>query len=723
MANRITKLLSLVLCGAVLSACSPATPTGGSSEEPEPVINAADHLVSGNGSYLVTSPDKALRLTLSTGGQLCYMLDKVTDSGTTPWIRPSLMGATLGNVNYGKDVTVMSANVDYIKEDRPLLGNQSTLKCRCIEATFALQKDEHAFTLQVRLYNDGLAFRYLFPDGCSSARLLEHTTYALPADVSECWYSVYTDRRDYEATPDKHDPSEIPDAPVYPPLLAKVGENGGYISLMEADINDTYPASTLQAKGDVTFGTSFMSAPIFDKDTAMTTPWRLINVAGDLNGIVNNYNVYTVCEKADETLYGDTSWITPGRSTWSWVCEGVGIPWPGQPTVTNMERYINVATKLGFEYNIIDDGWPKWTDYKTGLTTLTALGKQTGVKQILWGAVTSGTQGFNKMQTEKEVDAFLDLLTETDMAGAKVDFWWDESNVETTRLQQYLLKEAAKRQLVIDFHGCNKNSGFNVTYPNELSREGIHGGEYYQMPTDKKEEYASLITNQLFTRYLCGHADWTPSIDSAMEIGSMICIDSPLMVIASKPEDILNSPAVELIKSIPSTWDKTRVLSDSRVGEYAVYAKEKTGVWFAGGVASAAVDNAKVDLSEFLPEGTFEAEIWYDGANGMEHKTLSVTKDDVITIGHLSAGQGFALRLSKLTLSQYGGEIKGDITVAAPVGAKIAYTVDGTDPLTSDTAKVCDGTVSLTESCRLTVAITEGGGKGTVLSYQFNKLS
>lgn len=726
MKNKLIKILSMLLCGAVLTACTSADPADSSdvsSEEPEPVVNAEEHLIPGEGAYLITSPDGSLRMTLAAGDQLCYTLDQVTDTGTTQWIRPSLLGVTLGNINYGRDVTVTSATVDYIKEDRTLMGNQSKLKCRCIEAKFELTKDETAFAMEVRIYNNGVAFRYLFPEGNHSARLLENTTYTLRSDVSECWYSIYDGARDYESLPTSHQPDETTESPIYPPLLAVAGNNEGYISLLEGDINETYPATTLSAKGDATFGTSFMSAAQFERDVPMATAWRLINIASDLNGIVNNYNIYTVCEAADETLFGDTSWIEAGRSTWSWVAEGAGIPWPGQPTVEKMERYIKVAAKLGFEYNIIDDGWPAWSDYKTGLSSLGALGSQNNVKQILWGAVTSGTQGFNKMQTREEADSFLSLLKETGMSGAKIDFWWDESNVKTTALQQYILQQAAKNQLVIDFHGCNKNSGFNITYPNELTREGVHGGEYFQMPTSNKVEYASLITSQLFTRYLCGHADWTPAIDSAMEIGSMICIDSPLMVIASKPEDILNSPAVELIKSIPTVWDQTRVLSDSRVGEYAVYAKEKDGVWFVGGVASEAVAGVNVSLSEFLPEGSYTAEVWYDENGSMKNKTLTVTKDDVIDIGDLVAGQGFALRLTKLSLSQYGGEIKGDVTVTAPKGATVKYTTDGTDPRTSETAVECKDVIALSASCRLNVAITEGEGKGTLLSYQFNKLS
>lgn len=736
MKSRFLKAVSLMLTAMLFASCTPAGSTENvSSEEPEPVINAEEHLVAADGGYLIYSPDKTVVMTLGTGENLFYSVTRAEEGGVKEWIKPSFMGVTVGDTVYGSGAIFKSASVEYIKEDRALLGNQEKIKVRCIESVFVFEKDGKEFKLEVRAYNNGIAFRYLLPAAGNAMKLSEQTSYNLRDDVSECWYSVYTGvagSRDYESVPEAHDPNEKQTRPVYAPLTAVVGDNQGYISIMEGDINDTYPGTTLSANGDGIFGTSYMSTPKFPKDVEIVTPWRLVNIADDLNGIVNNYNIYSLSDLPDETVYADTSWIQGGRSTWSWVAEGgFGIPWPGCPTVAMMERYINVAAKLGFEYNIIDDGWPKWGDqWKEDLKHLGELGEENNVKQILWGAITSGTEGYNKMQNEEEINEYLELLKYTHMHGAKVDFWWDESDTKTTDLQQYLLFEAAKAQMLIDFHGCNKNSGFNIKYPNEISREGVHGGEYYQMPetkTDytKRKEYASFINSQLYTRFLCGHADWTPGTYNGMELASIICIDSPLMVMASKPEDILNSPAVEFIKSIPTVWDKTAVLGDSRIGKYSVYAKEKDGVWFVGGLSSDEnTINAKVNLSEFLPDGTYTVEVWYDEGATMKSKTLTVTNKDVIDVGEIGAGDGFAMRLSQMTLSQYGGEIKGDVTVTAPEGATVKYTVDGTDPMTSDTAKkVENGKITLTSSCRVRIAITDGTGKGTAYSYQFNKLS
>ena len=687
----------------------------------EGIVDEADHLVKTSAGYDIYSPDKSVKFALSNSSKLTYSVERTLGDDTVTWVRPSDMGVTVGGVAYGTGATVENAAVEYIAEDRALMGNQSVVEGRYIAATFNMKKGGVSFVMHINVYNDGVAFNFELP-GTTSTSISDNTTYALRTDIGEYWYSIYSGAlgtSDYEAIPTGHTPSEKPSSPIYEPLLAIVGDYEGFISIMEGDMTDSYPGTVLKAQGDNTFSTTYMSSTSFPKDTPIVTAWKIINISDTLNGIVNNYNIYTLADLPDESIYGDGEWITPGRSTWSWVAEGYS---GARPTVQMMKRYISVATKLGFEYNIIDDGWPDWTDYREGLTYLGSLGELNNVGQILWGAITAGKDGYNKMPTKAKVDEFLDLLEETHMVGAKVDFWWPESNTDTTMLQQYILKEAAKRNMVIDFHGCNKPSGFNITYPNELSREGVHGGEYYNMQSANKPEYATYITAQLFTRYLAGHADWTPGTYNAMEIASALCIDSPLMVYASKPEDMLESPAVSILMSMPSVWDKTVVLSDTIVGKYAVYAKENGGVWYAGAVSAAAMTGTSIKLAEFLPDdGEYEATVFYDDNGTMKGKTLTVTSEDVINIGDLAAGEGWIARFTKLSLSQYGGEITDKpITVTAPAGSVVKYTTDGSDPRTSDTAITYDGGITLNESCRVNFAIVSGEGKGTYMSYQFN---
>ncbi len=730
---KFTKLLTLLLAGGMLVACTPSAPittTGGTTttgstttapKDPDkaPVGaitpgEAKDHLIKGEGSYTLYSPDGTLGIVVNTEGQMSYSVIRVRDGETTQWVRKSKLGVSASSNTFYKGAEVTSADVTEVKVSYPLYGNQRTADGHCMEAVLNLTQGDFSYSLEVRAYNNGVAFRYCLPEMTTVTTLNELTTYALRTDLAECWYGV--NNQDYEAEIQSYSPTRASRDTITAPLTAVVKKNGGYISIMEGALNESYPGVNLKADGKCTYSTCFFTTPTVPGGKPVSG-WRLINIADNLNDLVNNYNIYTVNEAADETLFADTSWIEVGRSAWSWCTTH------GAPNYDQMREYTLNAALLGYEYNIIDDGWPGWPGYKAQLTDLGVLGEELNVKQLLWGAITVGTDGANKIPNERSVDTFFKLLSDTHMYGGKIDFWWSEANTNTTKLQKYILEEAAKRQMIIDFHGCNKNSGFNVTYPNELSREGIRGLENIgNSNTTNYSTYAKWINTQMYTRFLCGHGDWTPGTYNAMEIASLILIDSPLMVVASDPVDILASPAVEFIKSVPTTWDKTVVLSDSQIGKYSVYAKENNGTWFVGGVASASIKDASVKLSEFLPAGTYSAEIWVDGASGMEKKTVTVTEKDEIQIGNLTSGKGYAIRISKLSLSRYGGMI-GAIAVTAPDGATVKYTVDGTDPLTSSTAVVTNGTITLTESCRLQVAITDGDGKGTLLSYQFNKIS
>ncbi len=214
----------------------------------------------------------------------------------------------------------------------------------------------------------------------------------------------------------------------------------------------------------------------------------------------------------------------------------------------------------------------------------------------------------NQLGTPEAQEEFFKMLHELGVTGAKIDFF-DHEGKEVIDLYEALLRKAAEYHVLLVFHGANKPTGRERTWPNEMVREAVRGMEASRLMDRARHE-----TILPFTRYLAGPADYTTMIFSerrrdttwAHQIASMVVFASPLLTIAANPQSILENPAVEVIKSIPAVWDETRVLPDSAIGELAVYARRTGRGWFLAAMCGPAAKTIQVPLS-FLGEGEFKA--------------------------------------------------------------------------------------------------------------------
>src|SRR5262249_32661587 len=146
-----------------------------------------------------------------------------------------------------------------------------------------------------------------------------------------------------------------------------------------------------------------------------------------------------------------TSWLRPGRAVWRYL-DG------GDNTLDGIKEFSRLAGELGFEYNLVEGIWQRWTDAE--LADLISYSRARGVGIWLW-------RHSNTLRSADERRRLFARLHDAGVAGVKVDFF-DHEAKEIVDLYQAILRDAADFQLMIDFHGANKPTGESRTWPNEM---------------------------------------------------------------------------------------------------------------------------------------------------------------------------------------------------------------------------------------------------------------
>ncbi|MBO7740521.1 MAG: glycoside hydrolase family 97 N-terminal domain-containing protein, partial [Clostridia bacterium] len=567
----------------------------------------AEHITKTENEVTVKSLDKSLvmKIAKNTDGDIVYTLA----SEGNEIIGESRMGISATNFAGFTGSTFEAVNAKELNLSYSHLGSFSKLNDNCVAATVTLKNGDYTYAIEIKLYNNGVAFRYNLPDTDQNRQVNgENTTFSVN-NIQKVWYGAGSDC--YESTIQGTAYSSIStSSKLNGPLMIELMSQKGYVALMEGHVSSNYIGTNYVSTGtNNTFkiGGSWTANKAFDTFTAqgeIVTGWRIINYSKNLGDIVTANTIYHTAlgMDGDTTAYTEEqlSYITPGKSVWSWLNES-GVHYDQQLTYT-----LNTA-KLGFTYNIIDEGYTKWDDYEAKLLELGLIGEDVGVKQILWCAVPNRS-GY-QISSAAQAKTVMKKLAELHMSGIKLDFFNAETSLLTHTIQKTALAEGIANKIIVNFHGVHKPVGYDVLYPNELTREGIRGLE--NMSKSDILSQAKYFTAQYYTRLLAGHADFTPDVNTAMQIASLVVLDSPLMVIATSPETMLKNPALEMIRAIPTVWDQT-VFLNGAIGSYVSLAKEKDGVWYIGGIASAQKKDVTVKLSKILGDGEYLLTGWKD---------------------------------------------------------------------------------------------------------------
>jgi len=329
-------------------------------------------------------------------------------------------------------------------------------------------------------------------------------------------------------------------------------------------------------------------------DQLSFTPWRVIGLAKNLNELVNQPIVEALNPAAQGAAFKNTAYIKPGKSAWSWITRDENYLNP-----IAEKRIIDAAAQLNYTYTLIDDGWEeKWKQKWETLTDLVEHGQKKKIGVWVW-------KDSKFLRDAAYRDAFLDTLSRLGVAGIKIDFMNSEAK-DLIDFEIDFLKAAAKKRLMVNFHGCQTSTGEYRTYPNEMTREGLRGMELNIMNEPIPAWHNAALP---FTRFIMGPADYTPGLFSkrgpttlAHQLALLYLFDSPFQCIAENPltllKDTLYRPILPLIQDLPTTWDRTLVLNGSEIGRCAILAKRKGNDWYLAAINGLASENfITLDLS------------------------------------------------------------------------------------------------------------------------------
>ena len=425
-----------------------------------------------------------------------------------------------------------------------------------------------------RAFPDGVAVRYKLPD-CVATVLCERTEWRLPAGA-HIWYQPQNSC--YE-TPFRSCPVHEVSAGemMNLPITARLAD-GTYRLLTEANVVD-YTDSCVEYCGDGRFAIRYYADEKgFVHSGVPHTPWRVTLVAKDLQALATSDIVRRLCpDPSPEVAEKAAKFVRPGRAVWQWLPAG-------DPKYGEQKEWYDRTKALGFEYYLIDDGWKVWRDGDMDqwacLKKWIDYGKSIGVESFVWvdskEMLTSGTRR-----------AYLQKVSESGAVGIKIDFV-PKPSCSQMRWYEETLADTLAFSLMTDFHGCVKPSGRERTWPHEVAREAIRGHEWHITRYGRMlpPEHDCILP---FNRLVQGHADYTPVVFEkkelqgyswARELAQGVVFSSPFLCFGDYPQNYLDNPAVELIKTMPPKYDETRILPGSEIGKCVAVAKRKGRDWF-----------------------------------------------------------------------------------------------------------------------------------------------
>jgi hypothetical protein len=611
-------------------------------------------------SWELTSPDGKLGISLNLveGDALSYHVNKYTEEDTIMVIEPSPLGIERIDQKFIENMKFIEASeVGTIDEKyQMIIGTQDEYHNYVNEQSFRFHNENGAaIRLDLRAFNDAVAFRYVFPDSTSGKYEVsgESTGFKL-AEEGKAWMQAYDTIVQWAPAYEQFLLNGIEPGTTAPankngwcfPMLFDTKDHWVYIS--ETGLDTSYVATHIEDEAPEALYTIRFPEPeeaynYFPQNPVSALPWimpwRYIVVSDKLEDIFNSQHVYHL--SAPQKIE-NTDWIKPGISSWSWWSDG-----DSPENYEKLKKFVDFSSEMGWEYSLIDEGWPRMKGGDIEQLVDYAETKNVGI--LLWYD-TGGREGYLDEEKRKKMfdgsarEAEMERISGMGVKGIKADFFQSDKQ-GMIKLYHEILEDAAKYNLVVNFHGCTLPRGWERKYPNLLTMEAVRGAEAYRF--DRKYTDYAPVQNTIipFTRDVAGPVDYTPitltdnryphTTTSAHELALGVMFESGIQHFADHHEKYKALPefALEYLRKVPVTWEKSLLL-DGYPGEFVVIARKKENRWFIAGINGMDSEKEYQINPNFLNEGDFVLNLIKDGETRDEVKgeVMSVSRDKTISI-------------------------------------------------------------------------------------------
>lgn len=567
-------------------------------------------------------------------------------------IKPSVVGFQISNNEQPHNITINGVIGNSVNSKwQPVYGEKNEYPDIYSEKIISITDNEINYKLNVRAYNEGVAFRWNFVDE-NLTLIDEKTEFTLPDNVV-LWASENAQSEIFKlSVADIQKPIDRPLLIQSPDsLFIAIGEAGLVDFARMKFIKSPTKKSTLKAKLD---GEAKFQKPF-------ETPWRYIMAATKPSEILENN--FLILNLNQPNKIEDTSWIKPGK-----IIREVTL------TTKGGMACVDFAAKHNLQFVEFDAGWYGYEyDTESDATTITIDPKRSkgplDLHKIIKYAESKNigiVLYVNMRSLEKQLDEILPLFKSWGIKGVKYGFVNVGSQEWTTWLHD-AVRKAADYQLMVDIHDEYRPTGYSRTYPNLMTQEGIRGDE--ESPDNE------MVLKTIFTRMIAGAGDHTNCyfdnrVDKklgshASQLAKLICVYSPWQFVywydrpknsdttgdggVGNKNQIIEVPELTFIDEVPTVWDDTKVI-DGFPGEFAVIARRSGNRWFVGALNGDQPRNITIPLNFLSPESKYKATIYYDDPDvetvtkvGIEHQIVGST-DHISREIKARNGMGIILR-------------------------------------------------------------------------------